>query len=214
MLLLLLIGVVVVLQQHVVNKNKINKIVISIGLLFSVLFILLGNIRIGVDSPIKYMAAFGNLKDIPNLNIIEVWFIKYGPVNFTTLQRLLYAFDNHHQYGFGIYILRPIISFLFLDRAGLIEYPIDLNGFSKLGTYVWEFYIDFGYFGLIINSIVLGFFTKYLYEKALIKKDLTISLQLVAIFYCLFMSVFTNFYFTFFIWILFLFPYLLRIKLK
>lgn len=198
-LLLLFLTVLIVYESFFVTRQKANQIAITMIILFSVTFVVLGNLRTGSSDPTRYLVTFAQIKKTAEMNIVEVWFNKYGPENFSHLDTLIESLSRSGL-QLGKYVLRPVVSVLFLDRIGVVTYDTNLDGFSKLGTYVWELYVDFGLPGLVLLSFLLGFIVKRTYERNIIEPTIGNSVASAALLFCVFMSAFTNYYFTFFIW--------------
>jgi oligosaccharide repeat unit polymerase len=191
------------------NKISTKKILASIFLFIS-LFYIVGNIRLNnteSDLVNDYLKSYSNIdKDV---SLLETYLTLYSSKNFTTFHELINKVQDNNHYTFGIFTFKPIISLLFIDRFGIIFYDPEYDGFQKLGTYLYEPFSDFYIIGIIILNLFIGFFLTITYN-IFTKKNSNVSIVYYAIItYCVLMSSFTNFYFTFFIWFSFITSFLL-----
>jgi oligosaccharide repeat unit polymerase len=195
---------------YIYYKNiSTKKIILSI-LFFITVFYFIGNIRLNnnkSDLVNDYLKTYSNIdKDV---SLLETYLTLYSSKNFTTFQELTNKVQNNKHFTYGSYTFKPVISFFFIDRLGFINYNPEYDGFQKLGTYLYEPFSDFNIFGIIILNLLIGFFLTVVYN-IFSKRRSNVSILFYAIMtYCVLMSSFTNFYFTFFIWFSFAFSFLL-----
>ena len=180
------------------------------------LFYFIGNLRMSEwdhDFVLDYLKAYSNIdKDV---NIYETYLTLYSSKNFTTLDNLINSTTKNFHYTLGSFSFRPLISISFLDRFGLIVYDPEYDGFKKLGTYVFESYSDFNIIGVVVFNFIFGFLSMNAFLMYKNKKNPGAIVFYSIIIYCIIMSSFTNFYFSFFIWISLIFNYfLLNLKPK
>jgi len=201
LLLLVVICYLLSMCSIIKNKKRLNTIIITFILLFIMLFIIIGNVRVGVITShnIKdYLVAFGGINENNSLNLIEIWFSIYGAKNIYTFNNMI---QENYEYTYGIFTFKPIISFLLLDRIGLIDYDSNLDGFNRLATIIWDPYIDFGIIGVIVLMFFYGYLSKNIFQKYRKNIEFISIVKYSMIIFSLIMASFTNFFNTLFFWL-------------
>ena len=179
-------------------------------MLFISLFYFIGNVRLNntkTDFVNDYLKSSANIdKDV---SLLETYLTLYSSINFTTFEILSNKVQVNHHHTYGSFIFKPLVSFFFIDRIGLINYNPEYDGFQKLGTYLYEPFSDFNLLGIVIFNFLIGFLITTIFNS-FSQKISPISILFYAIItFCVLMSSFTNFYCTFFIWFSFIFSFFL-----
>jgi len=189
------------------NKVSLTK-ALSIGGVIIGMFVIVGNLRAGsgsgelVGGINTFLKTFAGIdKDV---SLAETYMTLYASQNFTTLDEIVKAAYEEGRIFLGIYTFKPIISFTFLDRLGIINYDIRFDGFKRLGTYALDPFLDFHLLGVIIINLVFGFISMNTYRSFKSKKNTQAIINWSLLTFCIIMSPFTNFFISFFIWIAFL----------
>lgn len=173
------------------NVKKITIMVVSI----IVLFIVTAQLRfsnvtnIDIDAYYRMQAGISNT----NITFYEAAMTEYSSNRFGALERMINYFENSDFIGLGIYTLKPIHSLFFLEKAGLISKPPELDSESLVGTYVADPYLDFGFFGVIFLNIFYGYLAvKYYYRMR--DRDINSVIKFSFVSFCLIMGMFVNFF--------------------
>ncbi len=76
-----------------------------------------------------------------------------------------YVMETQSAHTYGLWVVKPLLSWLQLD--GLFESAYTLTPYSSFNTfgYVTVLYKDFGIYGSILGSILLGWFVSSVYRK-------------------------------------------------
>jgi oligosaccharide repeat unit polymerase len=196
-------------SERTATDKKNNRTIITFIGSFVVLFLLLGEIRVGAADIREYMRAAARIDNFPEISLIEMWFNLYGPQNITTLNEFLSVTPERYDFYYGKNLFRPIVSVLFLDRIGYINYPPALDGNINLATYVWEPYQDFGIIGIAIFSLTIGLVSKTVFESYRERRSIGSVVRVGISSFCILMSSFTNYYYTFFVWFILVISFLL-----
>jgi len=189
--------------------NKVSNIKIALfGCLWVVFFIYMGSVRDDaetleiVNSSLKHYSGI-----FLDTSIFETYLTLYSSQNFTTLNKIILLSHSNDYFGFGIYTFRPVISFFFIDRIGIIRYDKLYDGAMQLGTYALEPFLDFSIIGVILINFIYGRICITVYNNYISHKNYfsIIAWSLVA--YCIIMTSFTNYFDTFLIWFALLLSY-------
>ena len=173
------------------NVKKITITVVSI----IVLFILTAQLRfsnvtnIDIDAYYRMQAGISNT----NITFYEAAMTEYSSNRFGALERMINYFEKSDFIGLGIYTLKPIHSLFFLEKAGLVNKPPELDSESLVGTYVADPYFDFGFFGVIFLNIFYGYLAvKYYFRMK--NGDVNSVVKFSFVSFCLIMGMFVNFF--------------------
>ena len=182
-----------------INKKELITIVISAV----VLFVFIGAVRFFyISNELKGSVAL--IKDYSGIdydvNIIEAYLGLYSTNNFTTFQEFVNDSNKYHYRGLGVYTLRPVFTLFGLNYFDEFDINPKFDSMSALGTYAIEPYLDFGVIGIIIINLIYGIFTSYVYSQY-IKGRVRWIIPWGLMLFCVLMSAFTNYYNTFFIWL-------------
>lgn len=182
------------------NKIKNSKI-IFIFLLTISMFYSVGNLRLNSFDSEKinqYLKAYSNIDF--DVSTLETYVVLYSSKNFSNFDKLINQVYINNHYTFGIYTFKPIFSFLFFDRLNLITYETSYDGFTSLATYLYEPFIDFNIFGVLFLNFFIGYLSMNTYLNFRSRANTSSIINLSILLFCIIMSSFTNFFFTFFIW--------------
>ena len=171
---------------------------ITFGLLFIIIFLLVGAIRISQISEVgqsDYMRAYGNIEY--ETNLVESVLVSYSSLPFSRFDTLVEQDEIKDNFHFGKYILRPLFSIFFLEKLGIIQYEPDTQ--SLVLTYAIDPYLDFSFFGTILFNLSFGFYSMHIFRRYDNFNEDSIITWAIIIF-CLIMTPFVNFVNTFFIW--------------
>lgn len=183
------------------NKISMTRTLSSAAIVVG-MFIGIGSLRTGPNDVAggvnEYLKAYAQIdKDVA---LLETYLTLYSSQNFTNLDKIVGDINENTKIGFGIYTFKPIISFLLLDRMGLVYYDPDYDGFMRLGTYVLDPFLDFSFPGVFLINFLLGFLCMNTYRSFTEKVNTQSIINWSVLSFCIIMSAFTNFYDTFFIW--------------
>lgn len=193
------------LGKEKVHEARINVVaIIFIGFLF-ILFIVIGNLRIGSSDVIDYLKAFSGVDKNKDVTLIDLWFNLYTSMNYATFQNILEAASKNGFYGWGRYTLRPVLSLFLLDRMSIIQYPTEYNSFDLLGTYICDIYLDFGFIGIIVINFLYGIISKGSLERMRQDNSVNNQINYTLVLYVTLMFSFTNFFTTVFVFLCYIF---------
>lgn len=175
------------------------------------LFLLIGAIRLltvtyNDSSDVDYLKRYSQIDY--DVTLVEAYVGLYSTNNFTTFKQFVYKADATDYLGLGVYTLRPIYTLLGLNQFEDFDINEDLNSFSDLGTYAVEPYLDYGIFGVVIVNFLYGLFVAYTYKQYQERRERWIIPWAVMAF-CIIMAAFTNFFNTFFVWLVLLLNFLI-----
>lgn len=173
-LMYLVMTVLVSLEAYYVKKNK-DKVYLIVGMIIVVFFVIM------VSFPLKSFTRSGGSFSDFFVNITEVSgnaFSKYNNrISFSGPQILQmpymylvsawnnvqYVMDSQPECTYGLWTLKPILGYLQLDRIFADYYELIPSSSFNTFTYITVLFKDFGYYGSIIGSIILGLYVSSRY---------------------------------------------------
>jgi len=184
------------------NKVSVRKIIFSLFIAIFV-FILMGNIRnMRGGSVLNNYKTEQLLRDSGHIkyktNIFESYLNIYSSQRFDAMEKFVQMKKKEDFFGMGIFTFRPVISILFLDRMGIVDYK-QYNITTNIASYAIDPYLDFGLLGVIILNFLYGFICRLTFINFNEGNTLYIIPWAMLIF-CLIMSPFMNYFNTFIIW--------------
>jgi oligosaccharide repeat unit polymerase len=182
-------------------KNVSVGKLVSIGGICILIFIVLGQLR--GSSEIQENA--GSINDFLKMyaeinqpsNILETYLSLYGGLNFTTANTISVAAVHDGYISYGAYALRPVIGALPVDAERI--YPMAYSGYSLLGTYLVDPFLDFRWFGVIGFNFLYGFISMNSFKNYLSKRSPYYIIEWSLFVFCIFMCSFTNYFNLFFV---------------
>ena len=148
------------LHQLYAKKIDLGKALFII-IIFIVLFLMVSIFRMG------YFLKFDDLRDIiSSISDIFIYRLSMGTQQF---HAILQIFPKDHYFLMGRSYLWDIISFLPGPDLGLngwlftLIYPLGIEGSAVTPLSLGEFYVNFGWLGIILGSALLGAFLQKLY---------------------------------------------------
>ena len=200
-----------------VNKINTNKYILKAVIFTSVMFLVLGFVRIqsinNSISQLEYLKAYAGVPKERNVNTFDVTFNLYTSQNLVTLNDMITKVDSQ-ELGYGKYSLQSFIKVLKYDQAYNIEYAVQLDSFTRLGTIIADPYLDFGLVGVTLLAMLYGIINTVFFLKAKHSDSIRYTFFWAVICFIMIMSVFTNFYNVLFSWLIFLFIYFITLKAK
>jgi oligosaccharide repeat unit polymerase len=166
-----------------------------------VVFILLGQLRNSSDEDEKGSSINDFLREYNGVskptNILETYLSLYGGVNFTTAQKITSEAVNDNYYGYGAYMMRPLITVMPVDKNS--TYPLTYSSYTQLGTYVTDPFLDFRWAGIILLNFLYGYLSMNSFKNYLAKRGEYYIVEWSLFIFCIFMCSFTSFFHMFFI---------------
>lgn len=89
----------------------------------------------------------------------------------TPWANLQYVTETQSGLTYGLWLLKPILGYLQIDK--IFGHLYELKAYSNFNTFTYIAYCfkDFGYWGSIISSMFLGFFSKKVYSRYQISRS-------------------------------------------
>lgn len=197
------------------NKLNLNKYVVRFSIGAAMIFMALGFIRIqSINdnvSQLEYLKVYSGVPLDRDVNTFDITFNLYASQNISTLNNII---SSTNDFGFGSYVLKPIIKTFKFDELFNIEYPENLDSFSRLGTIIADPYVDFGLVGTALFGFLYGLINTIVYLYYIYTDNIRYILLWSLTSFIMVMSVFTNFYNTLFSWIVFSLSFLLISRSK
>jgi oligosaccharide repeat unit polymerase len=152
------------------NKLSVSKIALTLSFILIALFAIgwIGDTRVGKDS---FLIGFGIDKKYWWLPSPLIWSISYFSFPFANLISLV---NNFNDYYLGqIFLSRILPSFLRAKIApqGWIESYLP-NEFNNVPTYLGIIYADFGWVGIVVFNLLLGYLAWSLFKNVFLKSNI------------------------------------------
>lgn len=150
------------------TKSKRSKIVFALifalGLIVMILAFTYANQARGVktaEDQLSYYTKYGNVK----WNSITYLFMPYMYLE-TPWANLQYVMHTQDVRTYGLWMVKPFLNYLQIDAW--FEDMYQLTPMSSFNTYSFIAcnFKDFGFWGSVIPSILLGYYTKWVYSRA------------------------------------------------
>lgn len=174
---------------------------LSIGVVCTIIFIVLGQLRGGSSEESNSMSVNDFLRDYGDItkptNIIETYLSLYGAVNFTTGNSIVSDALRDDYVANGLYTARPVITLLPMDKNAI--YPPLYSSYTKIGTYLVDPFLDFRWIGVIGLNFLYGLFAMNSFKNYIAKKGEHYIVEWTLFIFCIFMCAFTNFFHMFFV---------------
>jgi oligosaccharide repeat unit polymerase len=178
----------------------------SIGAGCIVLFIVLGELRSSQSDEVDAKSINNLLKEFAGItkptNLLETYLSLYGAVNFSTGSRLTNEAAKDGYIRYGAYSFKPIIAIFPINNEKV--YPIQYSGYTQLGTYLVEPYMDFRWAGVILLNFMYGLFSMNSFKNYRSKISPYYIVEWALFIFCIFMCSFTNYFHLFFVLFFFL----------
>jgi len=173
----------------------------SIGVLCTVIFIVLGQLRGGSSEESNSMSVNDFLRDYGDItkptNIIETYLSLYGAVNLTSGNGIVSDALRDDYVSYGLYSARPVLTIIPVDKNAI--YPPLYSSYTKLGTYLVDPFLDFRWIGVIGLNFMYGLFAMNSFKNYLAKNGEYYIVEWSLFIFCIFMCAFTNFFHMFFV---------------
>lgn len=186
------------------NSLRADSMLIKGLFLFALIFFGLGQIRVAAInddiSATEYLKIYSDVPQNYDINLFDVTFNLYASINFSTLNEIIESTQGENGYGYGKFMLKPIITISGADKAFQLDYIPMQDSFLRLGTIVADPYLDFGLLGVVILSFLYGVFSAQLFRLFSSCNNLGVTLVWSINVFLMVMAVFTNFYNLLFIW--------------
>lgn len=191
-------------------KKISNLTILTVMATGVLLFILLGYLReASADAALVHYALKKYAGITADTNILETYLGLYASQNYSTLDKISGLAYTNEFWGMGMYTFRPLVSLLFLDRIGLVEYTLQYNGEMQLGTYALEAYLDFKMVGVVVINLVYGRVAAIAYNSYREKRSWFSIISWSLVSFCILMTSFTNYFNQFFVWLAAVFSFFL-----
>ena len=197
----LLFGLSFFVSYSFYNELKLKNLFKAISIIILV-FLFLGYLRLDSEttfSAAELYRAYAGIKN-ENVSVIESFFVLYSSVRFTVLNEMVNFSDEIHYLGSGIYTFRPFTSLFLLEKTGIIQRIPELDSENRVGTFLADPYLDFGFFGVFFLNAFYGFSAlryyrqyKDKYPEAIVKFSIIV--------FCLLMGMFVNYFNSMLIWL-------------
>jgi oligosaccharide repeat unit polymerase len=173
----------------------------SIGIVCTVIFIVLGQLRGGSSEESNSMSINDFLRDYGDItkptNIIETYLSLYGAVNFSSGNGIVSDALRDDYISYGLYTARPVLTLLPVDKN--VVYPPLYSSYTKLGTYLVDPFLDFRWLGVIGLNFLYGLFAMNSFKNYIAKNGEYYIVEWSLFIFCIFMCAFTNFFHMFFV---------------
>ncbi|WP_316809640.1 O-antigen polymerase [Pedobacter agri] len=173
----------------------------SIGVVCTVIFIVLGQLRGGSSEESNSMSVNDFLRDYGDItkptNIIETYLSLYGAVNLTSGNGIVSDALRDNYVSYGLYSARPVLTIIPVDKNAI--YPPLYSSYTKLGTYLVDPFLDFRWIGVIGLNFMYGLFAMNSFKNYLAKNGEYYIVEWSLFIFCIFMCAFTNFFHMFFV---------------
>lgn len=178
----------------------------SIGVVCTVIFIVLGQLRGGSSEESNSMSVNDFLRDYGDItkptNIIETYLSLYGAVNFTSGNGIVSDALRDDYVSYGVYTARPVLTIMPVDKNSV--YPPLYSSYTKLGTYLVDPFLDFRWFGVIGLNFLYGLLSMNSFKNYIAKNGEYYIVEWSLFIFCIFMCAFTNFFHMFFVALFFI----------
>jgi oligosaccharide repeat unit polymerase len=197
----LLFGLTFFMSYSFYNALRLKGLFKAAGAV-SIVFLFLGYLRIDPKSSLSAAELYRTYAGIQNeeVSMIESFFVLYSSVRFTVLNEMINFSDKIHYLGSGIYTFRPITSLFLLEKIDVIQRIPELDSESRVGTFLADPYLDFGFLGVLFLNAFYGFMAlryyrqyKDKYPEAIVKFSIIV--------FCILMGMFVNYFNTMLIWL-------------
>jgi len=173
----------------------------SIGVVCTVIFIVLGQLRGGSSEESNSMSVNDFLRDYGDItkptNIIETYLSLYGAVNLTSGNGIVSDALRDNYVSYGLYSARQVLTIIPVDKNAI--YPPLYSSYTKLGTYLVDPFLDFRWIGVIGLNFMYGLFAMNSFKNYLAKNGEYYIVEWSLFIFCIFMCAFTNFFHMFFV---------------
>lgn len=191
--LVLLAVILIVVTYNYLFKKVSFKIVSIISVIAIVAFSIASNLR---HQDISYIYRVSNMKTTSLSYLTQPYL--YIAMSFENLRNII---EDFHSYKFGMNMLFPIFAFTntkgFFDYSYKVDYLTNRN--FTVSTYLSDIYFDFGIYGVIVITFLLGALHSYVYKFVIRKQHNMVTIHSL-LSYCLIFSFFTTWYFNATIW--------------
>ncbi|WP_162174263.1 O-antigen polymerase [Flavobacterium daejeonense] len=199
--LYLICGITFFMTYTFYNKVSFKKIFRIVGVALGV-FVALIFLRIDSESTFSAAELYRAYAGIENdeLTLLESFFVLYSSIRFTVLDEMINFSDSIHFFGFGIYTFRPILSLFLIEKTGLVQRIPELDSELRVGTFLADPYLDFGFFGVIFLNAFYGFLALRYYRQYHNRRPEAI-VKFAIIVFCILMGMFVNYFGSMLVWI-------------
>ncbi len=187
------------------KRINVGRVLFSICI-FIVLFIYFGTLRshtTTIEDTNTFLKFYANIS--LNTSLFDTYFTLYSSLNFNTFNTIVNKAYADSYYGLGIYTFKPVISLLFIDRIGLVNYPGQFNSFERVATFMVDPFLDFGFIGVVFINLWYGWLSGIIFNSYEQKKGMLSVINWTVIAFCLVMLPFVNYFNNFLIWALLFF---------
>jgi len=210
----LLFGLSFFMAYSFYNNMKLKSIVQSIFFIVAIFFIA-GYLRLNSEMTISASEYFRVVAGINNdkVTLLESIFVEYSSKRFSVLDEMVNYKDAINYFGYGTYTFRPFTSFFFLEKIGIIQRIPELDSERRVGTFLIDPYLDYGFLGVFILNSFYGYLASRYYHQFKERHPEAI-VKFTIIIFCLLMGMFVNYFNTMLIWLGFILNKLLIGGLK
>ena len=165
-ILTLALGLLIGFEKYYLTskKQKMTLIALSgIGLLVMIFAFTFANQDRGTVTPAEYVAYYSRYGGIVwNRNNALLMPYMYLTTPWANLQHVI---ETQNTRTYGLWLVRPFLGYLQLDNLFKAQYSLRAYSNFNTLTYIATQFKDFGYWGSIISSVVLGIFVKKIYSR-------------------------------------------------
>jgi oligosaccharide repeat unit polymerase len=165
-LIIFLILISVISFHYLVKKISLRYILIFtfIGL---IAFTTLGNIRTNSSN---YIFQVGQIKEGVNSSLFA-WLYLYLGMGFENLNHYI---NNYNDLFFGARTFYPVFAFSLTKEFIEFDYSQFLpSQYFTVSTLIYDFYLDYGLFGVIFFSFIIGLLTRKIYINLIEKQNIS-----------------------------------------
>ncbi|MDI6766951.1 MAG: O-antigen polymerase [Bacteroidota bacterium] len=187
---LMWISISLVIAYYFTKYVNIKSVLISVALLVG-LIIYLQSIRLS-----HYVQNYIYLISEMRYSINYAIFTEPYMYIVMNLENFARGIEKLTQFSIGYYTLDPLLALLGLKHPlseyfNLIERPFLTSGYNTF-PFLWVYYRDFGFFGMIICCFILGAMISFFYYRFLSNPTVTKCLIYAILVFFMVISFFTN----------------------
>ena len=171
-ILSLALGILIGFEKYYLStrKQKITLIALSgVGLLVMVFAFTFANQDRGTVTAaesVAYYARYGGVTWNRNNALLMPYMYLTTP--WANLQHVI---ETQNTRTYGLWLIKPILGYLQLDNLFEKEYLLSAYSNFNTLTFIATQFKDFGYWGSIISSVFLGYFTKKVYSRHVLSRS-------------------------------------------
>jgi oligosaccharide repeat unit polymerase len=153
-----------------------------------ILFGIMGNMR---SNSSTYIFQVGQINNHVHSSLFA-WFYLYFAMSFENLRNYI---ENYHHLFYGAKTFFPVFAFTLTKKYIPTDFSQYLsNPYFTVSTMFYDFYLDFGYVGIIVFPLLIGLISMLIYQSLRKEKSLKTVIFHSFIIHNLIFSFFINFF--------------------